>query len=1200
MASCLNLHAQTVSPEAARAKAMDFFSTGAKNLPARKGAMRKAPAVSNVELAYTSEKDGKTCFYVYNNGTDGGFVIVGGDEVAQEILAYSDYGHFDYDKAPDNFKDMLSQYTEQISLAKPVAKSQPAKSPAKVAAATVQKEDIPDLIETTWNQLDPYNRAISKLVNSNTGEEFTPPTGCVPTAAAQIMKYWNYPEHGVGQETYVLDYSEIDGPSAGDPSITPELGVMVHDVDFEGTTYDWANMLNNYSGEETDEQIDAVSTLMYHVGVACHVIYGPNQTGGSFPEQAMIKYFGYNPKASRLFRQDWDDQIWEEIIYTEIKLGNPVLYEGRNQDDGGHVYIIHGYSSEYDMYKVNWGWGGFLDCYCKLTPVSEGVGSLMGYEYSQKAVINLKPTSLNSNEALDYGFTFWVDGIKYSVISDVFKTVEVTRPDASEIQYSGLINIPANVNFQGANYSVIGIGKEAFHIRSITNGLNPLDSPIEGVEFSNNLRYIQEGAFRYCGNIETITIPNSVNRISYDAFSSCKSLRIVYLSDNITSLNNIFPYCDNLAVLSLPKSLRTLHRGILNGCGQLNVLLCDVNTPPTLIGNPFPPSARSGYLLVPEESIDKYRDSSYWKEWKHILPIENTDITMFGKIVSQNGIEYKIMPGSAEVCKVLTSATKITIPDSIVINGQEYVVESVGPRAFEDVTCDSIVLPQHLESIKPYTFYFCTAKSISIPNSVVEIDSWAFYGCNNIEKLCIPDAVEYIPEDCFYDCEKLLLVELPKNLKEINYSAFRSCRNLYTIVCKSQEVPVWDNELQNLAGFFEGTLYVPNISLQKYKSAAYWKDWRFIKPLETFEDNEELNLLEMGGFEYRILNHGAVIMSLTDYSKTDYNIPDAINYKGKSYDIVSIGEGVFLYSPITSVRFPSSLHSISASSFSGRSGLSNIDFPESLKCIGYGAFSGCSGISSLSLPNGVNNISNDAFAGCTNLQDFNFPDSLKVMNDIFGGTAIPKLLIPEGVDSIATISYYMDSLVEVVYPSTARLDINKSLNFGEVEKVYALSPDFPKISDIYSPHTTIYVPSEYLDACKNKFLAYDWRIKDLLPITPLTSIAMNRDTLAMKTGETGSLSTESSPADASLKYVKWSSSDPAIASVDQNGVVTARKSGTVTITATGMYYPDVTATCTVTVKAGTVGTLVDAIDGLPSGRTTLKDVDDAVDSILER
>ena len=366
-------HAETVSPEAAKAKAIEFLKNGASKAPALRG-MKQAPAVKNVELAYTSVKDGKTCFYVYNNGENGGFVIVGGDDVAKEILAYVPEGHFDYDKAPDNVKWWLGEYENEISTAKKFAPQKQQNTAPRRANTSVQDlfTDIPDLITTKWDQGYPYNAAIPEIQHTD-GSSIVSPTGCVNTAVAQIMNYWKWPTTGEGSYSYTLDYGGLDEWSAGVAEGSYDgLLPATFSADFGNTTYDWDNMLDDYTvGTPTQAQIDAVSTLMYHVGVSEETLYGPRSSGGGSSRMmpALKNNFKYSDRMSCLERGNYLDDEWEEIIYSELSAGRPVYYEGLSPAsmDVGHAYIIHGYSSDLSMFSVNWGWGGFMDGYWKIT-----------------------------------------------------------------------------------------------------------------------------------------------------------------------------------------------------------------------------------------------------------------------------------------------------------------------------------------------------------------------------------------------------------------------------------------------------------------------------------------------------------------------------------------------------------------------------------------------------------------------------------------------------------------------------------------------------------------------------------------------------------------------------------------------------------------------------------------------------------------
>ena len=82
-------------------------------------------------------------------------------------------------------------------------------------------------------------------------------------------------------------------------------------------------------------------------------------------------------------------------------------------------------------------------------------------------------------------------------------------------------------------------------------------------------------------------------------------------------------------------------------------------------------------------------------------------------------------------------------------------------------------------------------------------------------------------------------------------------------------------------------------------------------------------------------------------------------------------------------------------------------------------------------------------------------------------------------------------------------------------------------------------------------------------VIPVTSVSLNKTSLALTEQETFQLSATVSPDNATDKTVTWSSSNTAIATVSDNGLVTAAAEGTTTITAKA---GDKTATCTVTVS----------------------------------
>ena len=104
---------------------------------------------------------------------------------------------------------------------------------------------------------------------------------------------------------------------------------------------------------------------------------------------------------------------------------------------------------------------------------------------------------------------------------------------------------------------------------------------------------------------------------------------------------------------------------------------------------------------------------------------------------------------------------------------------------------------------------------------------------------------------------------------------------------------------------------------------------------------------------------------------------------------------------------------------------------------------------------------------------------------------------------------------------------------------------------------------------------------------PVSGVALDKTSAELQVGKTLTLTATVTPDNATDKAVAWTSSNDAVATVDANGVVTAKAEGTATITATA---GGKTATCTVTVKAApryyynsttTTGTKADGTKGSP-------------------
>jgi hypothetical protein len=365
MAVSTSVFARQIPETTTRTVAQTAFSSDAS---------LRGAANSGLTLVYTAHDggdlraDGAVLYNVYNR-EGGGFAIVAADDVSTPLIGYSYTGSYDPNDLAPSFVAWMKAVERGIS--KAIAEEREPEKRISNAWRAYLSGDITPLrsetavspfVKTKWNQMDPYNQKCPTVGGKR------PPTGCVATAMAQVMKYYNWPTQGTGN-------------SAG---YTTPSGVYVAPVYFSQTTYLWGEMTNTYTSSSSTAAKNAVSELMLHCGASVKMKYNSNESA-AFSYDAMLalkNYFGYDKGMRYRDERNHSSSEWKEVLKNEIDERRPVLYSGKGEE-GGHSFICDGYDS-YGNFSFNWGWGGSQDGYFSLD-------RLNNFDDENTVVIGIQP-----------------------------------------------------------------------------------------------------------------------------------------------------------------------------------------------------------------------------------------------------------------------------------------------------------------------------------------------------------------------------------------------------------------------------------------------------------------------------------------------------------------------------------------------------------------------------------------------------------------------------------------------------------------------------------------------------------------------------------------------------------------------------------------------------------------------------------------
>ena len=338
----------------------------------------KRAKVLNKQVSATGSRG----YYVFPHDGNCGYTIVSGDDRMPEIVGYSTTDTYSEENMPDGMKHLMQAYeTMATALANGDAKAERCLAEKKALAADStyrQPRVAPLLSDVAWGQTEPYNNLCPMY-----DDQRRTVTGCVATAMAQLMMYYQYPQTLQSDiPAYQTDSYQLNMPSVS-----------------AGERYDWDNMLPQYSGGAyTAAQANAVAKLMYHCGLSVEADYGPSWTGAWCTPNVLVKYWGYDPDViKQLNREDFSLRRWTAILDAELQASRPVYYSGFSTTSGGHAFLCDGADGN-GLYHINWGWSGWSNGYFDITILNSdysGAESATapadGFNYSCSMIVGIMP-----------------------------------------------------------------------------------------------------------------------------------------------------------------------------------------------------------------------------------------------------------------------------------------------------------------------------------------------------------------------------------------------------------------------------------------------------------------------------------------------------------------------------------------------------------------------------------------------------------------------------------------------------------------------------------------------------------------------------------------------------------------------------------------------------------------------------------------
>ncbi len=376
---------------------------------------------------------------------------------------------------------------------------------------------------------------------------------------------------------------------------------------------------------------------------------------------------------------------------------------------------------------------------------------------------------------------FMSEGIGYHVLSSEDHTVEVTGKESCT-PYSGNINIPATVTYNGETYDVVAMGEEAFSQASLS-----------GIIIPSSVTQIKRGCFLFASGPSSITIPASVAVIEPMAFATnnLNAINVDENNPNFMSMDkmlfskdtttlveclktksgavtlpqrtrhlaaNAFAYCQNITGVTLPEGLESIGYWAFVDNQHLNNVVIPSSVTHIAPG-PFVNCPALNNLSIAEGNTHYYMDGMmiYSAGSDSLVSCHKSADSVF----LPNTLRYVSGFGGNSNVKY------VHVPDG---------VTTIGNEAFNGSSLRSIDLPSHLHFIEEWAFYYCTSLTrVGMPATLDTMGEGCFHSCSHLTSVDIPNGLRTVPEAAFFMCTSLSDITWGNAVEVIDTCAFGDC-----------------------------------------------------------------------------------------------------------------------------------------------------------------------------------------------------------------------------------------------------------------------------------------------------------------------------------------------------------------------------------------------------------------------------------------